>query len=110
MSRISLPKLALVLVLATVLAAPSAGWSAGRRFSSDSTWARGSVTTNLMVAFWSYVTSLWGKEGCGIDPNGLCTSSDAGCGLDPHGCEPASSDTTTPKNGCGIDPHGVNCS
>jgi hypothetical protein len=112
MSRISLPKLVLVLVLATALAAPSAGWSAGRRFSGDSTWVRGSVTANPLVMLWSYLVGLWGKEGCGLDPSGMCKtilgpskSSDAGCGIDPSGCGVPSS-YTAPKNGCGIDPHG----
>jgi hypothetical protein len=107
MSRISLPKLVLVLILATVLAAPSTGWAGSRRFSNDSTWAGGSVTTNLMVAFWSYVTGLWGKEGCGLDPSGRCKA-DAGCGIDPHGLCGSSTATspTTAKEGCGIDPDG----
>lgn len=108
MSRISLPKLVLVLFLATLLAVPSAGWSAGRRFSSDSTWTGRSVTTNLMITLWKYVTGLWGKEGCGLDPSGMCKNSEAGCGLDPSGCGSTNSDATTSPNGCGLDPHG-NC-
>jgi len=120
MSRISLPKLVLVFALATALAVPSMGWSAGRRIPNDSTWARGSVTTNLMVAFWNYVTGLWGKEGCGIDPHGLCGTSTAtsptnakeGCGIDPDGrCAPTpsssgSGSTTNQDAGCGLDPNG----
>ncbi|HEV2846395.1 MAG TPA: hypothetical protein VG477_16185 [Thermoanaerobaculia bacterium] len=112
MSRISLPKLVLVVVLATALAAPSAGWSAGRRFSGDSTWVRGSVTANPLVMLWSYLVGLWGKAGCGLDPNGQCTTvpnttTKNGCGLDPHGaCNSASQPPQTTDSGCGIDPHG----
>ena len=116
MSRISLPKLVLVLVLATLLAAPSTGWAAGRRFSSDGTWSRSSALEDLRVTFWSYLVGLREKEGCGLDPHGLCkasssttSNSDAGCGIDPSGCELPNGDTTTTKNGCGIDPHGGNC-
>jgi hypothetical protein len=71
---------------------------------------RSSAPENLLVMLWGYLVSLGGKEGCGLDPSGLCknspsapTISDAGCGLDPSGCESPDGDT---KNGCGIDPHG----
>ena len=104
MSRISISKLALVLVLATVLT-PATGWSAGRRFSTDDSTARIFITENPLLVFWNYIVGLWDKEGCGIDPDGSC---DAGCGLDPSGCVTSSSESA-PKNGCGLDPHGANC-
>lgn len=116
MTRISFPKLALVLALAALLTTP-AGWSAGRRFSTDDSPARIFTSGNPLVAFWSYLASFWEKEGCGIDPDGSCApapaspdsnSQDAGCGLDPSGCVTSSSEPN-PKNGCGIDPHGGNC-
>lgn len=118
MSRIALSKLVLVLALATLLAAPSTGWAAGRRFSSDGAWSRSSALEDLMATFWSYLAALWGKEGCGIDPDGLCTTDPSttesidknGCGLDPHGgctTSTTSQPTQTTENGCGIDPHGV---
>ena len=116
MFRTSLPKLVLVLVLVTALAAPLTGWAAGRRFSSDDTWVR---TENPLVMLWSYLTGLFEKEGCGIDPNGLCKNSTAtsptttkeGCGIDPDGrCAPAPSPSgstaTNQDAGCGIDPSG----
>ena len=107
MSRIALSKLVLVLALSTLLAAPSTGWAAGRRFSSDGTWVRGFAPENLLVMLWSYLAGRSGKEGCGLDPSGLCKSNpseqDAGCGLDPSGCE---SPNSSIKNGCEIDPHG----
>lgn len=120
MSRISLPKLVLVLILATLLTAPSAGWSAGRRFSSDGTWRRSSVPESLVVTFWGYLVGLWEKAGCGLDPSGgLCTTypstpepSDNGCGLDPHGgCETGTNSVggsaANQDAGCGLDPSGA---
>jgi hypothetical protein len=53
----------------------------------------------LIEPLWAFLASLWSepspKEGCGMDPNGLCApapqgESDAGCGMDPNGlCAPA---------------------
>jgi hypothetical protein len=116
MSRISISKLALVLVLATVLT-PVAGWSAGRRFSTDDSTVRIFTTENPLVVFWNYIVGFWEKEGCGIDPSGMCKTSmtettvENGCGLDPHGsCTPSTSttdgSTTNQDAGCGIDPSG----
>lgn len=67
------------------------------------------VLTNPWAGLWSFVLRLWGKNGCGIDPDGRCLPSVAppaenGCGLDPSGqCTPSAS---APKNGCGLDPNG----
>jgi hypothetical protein len=54
----------------------------------------------LLSARWSAAVSLPAqrqtKEGCGMDPNGLCKTapqpqSEAGCGMDPSGqCNPGS--------------------
>ncbi len=116
MSRISLSKLVLVLTLVTLLAAPSTGRAAGRRFSSDGTWPRSSALEDLMATFWSYLIGLSEKAGCGLDPSGCKSpSSDTptknGCGIDPHGgCTAgtgsSSGSTTNTEAGCGIDPHG----
>ena len=52
------------------------------------------------LGIWAWVTNLWAKNGCSIDPGGLCatnptsqpfasvpsgSSLDAGCGIDPGG-------------------------
>ncbi|HEX6904259.1 MAG TPA: hypothetical protein VF789_31405 [Thermoanaerobaculia bacterium] len=107
MSRISTSKLALVLLLATLLT-PATGWSAGRRFSSDDSAARIFTIENPLVVFWSYIVGFWDKEGCGIDPDGCAAPN--GCGIDPHGgCTPNTSTTGTTTNqdaGCGLDPDG----
>jgi hypothetical protein len=112
MSRISISKLALVLLLAALLTTAT-GWSVDRRFSTDDSAARIFTTENPLVVFWNYIVGFWDKAGCGIDPSGMCktTNSDAGCGLDPNGsCTPSTSttggSTTNQDAGCGIDPHG----
>jgi hypothetical protein len=55
-------------------------------------------TTQSITTVWDLFTRLWSlgsvtKEGCGLDPHGLCSpfpgvapaQLDNGCGLDPHG-------------------------
>ena len=54
----------------------------------------------IHLGIWAWVTSLWAKAGCSLDPGGLCatnprsqplapvpsgSSLDAGCGIDPGG-------------------------
>ena len=39
---------------------------------------------------WNWLSSLWGDNGCGIDPGGsgcgaATASADNGCGIDPWG-------------------------
>jgi hypothetical protein len=49
--------------------------------------------SELFAGAWRLLSRIWSKEGCMIDPNGICvpepsagtTTSDNGCGLDPHG-------------------------
>jgi hypothetical protein len=68
--------------------------------------------SELFAGAWRLLSRVWSKEGCMIDPHGICVpkatvvpSSDAGCGLDPYGhCIDAGSSTL--DNGCGLDPHG----
>lgn len=69
-----------------------------------------SAPLDLFGRLWSFLSSFWSKNGCGADPDGLCTStptptSENGCGIDPSGlC--TSTPTPTSDNGCGIDPNG----
>ena len=116
MSRISISKLALILVLATLLSSAT-GWSAGRRFSSDDSTARIFTIENPLVAFWNYIVGFWDKEGCGLDPSGMCKAKtvetdENGCGIDPHGgCTSSTTTTDGVSNyhyeGCGLDPNGA---
>jgi hypothetical protein len=74
----------------------------------------GAGQTRLLDPLWSFLASLWTtpptKEGCGMDPSGLCRpaarpASDAGCGMDPNGrCNPAALPAS--DGGCGMDPSG----
>ena len=57
-----------------------------------------------LPGLWSWVTSLWAKAGCSIDPGGLCAS---GANLPgPPVAPPAASNA---DEGCGIDPGGRTC-
>jgi hypothetical protein len=107
---------ALVAVLA-LGAAVILPWSAaaepGRDAFSLCTEGTGSASWNLVAQAWRVLVSLWGEEGCMIDPSGRCapeeatTPSDIGCGIDPDGrCAPAAA-TTSSEIGCGIDPNGL---
>ena len=119
MSRIPfirrLAALTIVLALALPWTAAAAPHAPGRLAAAESSLAR----------LWSWLTSLWGDNGCGIDPDGSgCVSRagassapppspDNGCGLDPNGsgCIPGTGSAPAPStdNGCAIDPHGGGC-
>jgi len=89
-------KTTLLLLLAAILAAPWAS-AAGPRNPPDAAgpaqaaeWA----SLELFGRLWSFLWS-WSKEGCHLDPNGLCSSSKpqpptkTGCHVDPDGrCVP----------------------
>jgi len=109
-----------LLVLCVALASPLASAAAPRpqgqsfadRFTTGDAgdlfgWLRGALV------------SLWNKNGCQLDPHGLCVKN--GCQLDPYGhclkngCEvdpngsclkPPAAPTSTNKNGCQLDPNG----
>ena len=63
-------------------------------------------TIPVFEPLWRFLGSLWGEEGCHLDPNGRCLPAaqvDAGCHLDPDGrCLPAAQ----VDEGCHIDPNG----
>ncbi len=83
-------------------------------------WAR----LDLLTRFWNALTSLWGENGCSVDPFGRCipgtrsgtsgatTTGDAGCSVDPNGrCIPGTGEgtsgaPTTGDAGCSVDPFG----
>jgi hypothetical protein len=64
--------------------------------------------TPVLEPLWRFLGSLWGEEGCILDPNGRCLTAssagvDAGCIIDPNGrCSPAAQAAA----GCIIDPDG----
>jgi hypothetical protein len=83
----------LLLLVAVLLALPGAVSAAG--LQSPRT-ARAILYDPLDL--FSHLWSLFRKEGCNIDPNGLCAPKN-GCGIDPDGL-------CAPKNGCSVDPDG----
>lgn len=108
MSRIALARRIGVLLLTLAVAAPLTAAPVHRPGQ-----ARSEAVAPLSTV-WSWLTNVWAKNGCLIDPHGSCLSgtgsttappaaTDNGCGIDPWGrCNSAA----TNDNGCGIDPHG----
>lgn len=95
MNRLS--RLGIVLMIAAPLATPSA-------FANSPSAA---------IPFWSFLTSLWAKNGCQVDPDGRCAPGltsvlpgrKNGCQVDPNGrCLPHPSHAA--DNGCSADPNG----
>jgi hypothetical protein len=90
----SLRRKVVFLLLAAVLTAPGA--FAGHRLEKPRSAHNAEPAPLALVSrAWSFLTSLWSKSGCQIDPNGQCVSrpslppptnqSDAGCNIDPNG-------------------------
>lgn len=105
MFRLSLCRPALVLALALFLAAP---WDAAAWPRLGGTRSRAVVSESagpdVFSGFLSFLSGLWEKAGCKLDPHGLCApvQVENGCTIDPHGgCAPVQV-----ENGCRIDPHG----
>lgn len=82
------------LLLGAVLVAPLSLLAAeSRRAVASRIEAQASARPDLVGRLWSFLTSVWGKEGSHLDPNGLTTSqqpapprpADEGCRLDPDG-------------------------
>ena len=66
---------------------------------------------------WTFLTSVWGTEGCRIDPDGRCVASpspglakpaETGCRIDPDGCltTRTASPVSPAEEGCHLDPDG----
>jgi hypothetical protein len=108
-------KTLLLLLLVALATAPWASAAAQSRPAAISA----SAPFDLFSAGWRFLTSLWSKEGCRIDPDGRCMPQAAqplpvprtgeGCRIDPNGAclpRPANSVPTT-DSGCHIDPSGL---
>jgi hypothetical protein len=107
MSNVSIRRKIFVLIILVALA--TTPWASARGPQPGKPRAAQAVEdVPLLGNFWSFLRSFWEKEGCHIDPWGVCMDEPApeiGCNIDPNGhCinEP------TPKIGCHIDPWG-NC-
>lgn len=110
MSRIPLARRVVVLLLIVAVAAPLVAAPIHRsepvRFEAAAP----------LVGLWTWLSHAWAKNGCAIDPHGICLLStvpappagvDNGCGLDPWGrCPQAASPLPAADNGCGLDPGG----
>ncbi|HVG07426.1 MAG TPA: hypothetical protein VNM67_06955 [Thermoanaerobaculia bacterium] len=88
-------KVVVLLLLISVLTAPGA--FAGHRLEKPRPAHHAEPAPLALVSrAWSFLTSLWSKTGCQIDPSGRCASStaplppptgpsDIGCNIDPNG-------------------------
>lgn len=98
------------LVLVANLATPLVLAAAPRTKDPQPLKVAASILTNVMNQAWGFLTGIWVKLGCNVDPNGLCkeqpaAQTESSCNIDPNGqC------TTQPaartKDGCNVDPNG----
>jgi hypothetical protein len=101
-------RLAFALLIAVALATPSA--FANSISTTALRWS--SIETSIVKegrfeGFWSFVTSLWAKNGCEVDPSGLNSvpATGSGCQTDTSGhCLPSPNQAA--DNGCEVDPSG----
>jgi hypothetical protein len=109
-------KTILLLLIAVLAAAPWASAAGGPAVPGPAA-VFAYAQLDLFSSAWRFLTSLWSKEGCAIDPDGRCApgafqqspstiKTDSGCAIDPNGhC------LTRPANqsdsGCHIDPNGL---
>jgi hypothetical protein len=113
-SRKSVVLLLALLLASTAVSAAPRGSHPERVMASDS--------MESFSRFWSVLASFWTKNGCSLDPNGICLPkakpTKNGCQMDPDGrCLPVKNGcqvdpdgrclpTTPTKNGCQVDPNG----
>jgi len=87
MSRTTLNRIGLALILAAVLSlAPEASWAA--RHPQPTAPAR-PAAASLLAQSWSHLVRIWARVGSAIDPNGLWV---------PVGNTVTSSTNTDPRN------------
>jgi hypothetical protein len=77
--------------------------------ASDHRDSSGAVLSQTVSQLWGFLSGLWAKNGCRLDPSGHCipgTSApgDNGCIIDPSG--QCATSPVTAKNGCRLDPDG----
>jgi hypothetical protein len=104
-----------ILALAGALLAPTvqAGEARSRPAIRDSA-APLSASWQVLQHLWGTLVSVWGKNGCRLDPDGRCAPqqdpagsgsalpADNGCRIDPDGC----AKILPVDNGCRLDPSG----
>jgi len=107
MRRSPLYRTLCIIAVFALFAAPAslqAGVGAGDRADSG-----GAALSRVFSQVWGFLSGLWSKNGCWIDPSGHCipettAPGDNGCILDPNGTCATSSPVA--KNGCILDPDG----
>jgi hypothetical protein len=114
MSRSSFRRTTLVLLLLTLLTTPLASAAVRQAQPRAATPA----PVELLSRAWSLLASLWGEEGCHIDPDGRCVTNPVqvappqvheGCHIDPNGrcvTNPVQAAPPHLDTGCHIDPDG----
>ena len=76
-------RIAVLFLLVILLVSP---WAAAEPRDS-----REEASPHLLAQLWSWLSGLWGDEGCMIDPSGRCGGApvpaqvDEGCMIDPDG-------------------------
>ena len=85
----------LLLLLVAVLATPWPLAADPPQASSRPAKTAAPAPFELLRRAWSFLQSAWSKEGCRIDPSGLCLSA------------PAQQPTLQTDTGCAIDPGGL---
>ena len=102
MIRCNLSRAAALLVLCAFLASPL---TAAPKFRSESSTT--AAADDFFGRLRGALSSIWSKNGCQIDPFGLCGTAKNGCQLDPHGrCLDKADTPVNTKNGCQLDPNG----
>jgi hypothetical protein len=117
MASSSLRRKTAVLLLGAVLATPLVSAASPRALPAQRT---ASLFEAVLARLLGTLTSLWGEEGCSLDPYGGCTrrstaippvTPDNGCYIDPYGgCTGTGGAATSPgetlDEGCSADPYG----
>jgi len=110
-------KTVLVVLVALLLTTPWAS-AAPRQGRGGPVTAFGILVPDVLSQAWSFLTGLWSKEGCHIDPDGQYVPAPAplptkeGCHIDPNGrCVTQTAPVSSPltDTGCHIDPDGSRC-
>lgn len=93
MTSTRLRRKAILLLLTSILAFPWAASAGSRLGSARSVAPSTSAFLDILGRAWTFLTSDRNKEGCHLDPDGLCApgspkptiQTDTGCHLDPNG-------------------------
>jgi hypothetical protein len=111
MLTVSIRRKTLLFLLVAVLITPWASAAGPLSEIPRSVQAGDSASLEIFSRLWSFLVGIRGKEGCRIDPSGLCiqgsdqtapAQSKAGCRIDPNGrCV-----IPPTKQGSRIDPNG----